>query len=130
MECAPCVRSCGWDDSSVRLAGSGNRLTSLSMSLPVGRRYAVAPAAALSRPRVSLSGMRPGEWVRLSIPYPTASFAAWRDNNVNNRLTPAATLADLDASAGDKYFYAAGVLHLKPVAQPGRDAAAVAVDPR
>ena len=118
------------DGVTLRLAGSGNRVTALSMSVLLGRRYRVATPAALVRPRVALTGVRPGETVRLALPYAGAAFAAWRDGDPSRRLTPAATLAELDASPGDRYHHAGGVLHLKLVVQPGRDAASVAVDPR
>jgi cell migration-inducing and hyaluronan-binding protein len=118
------------DAVAIRLAGSGNRTTALSMSVLLGRRYAVTLPAAVLRPRVTLSGARAGDAVRLALSYPSAAFTAWRDNDARLRLTAAASLAELDASAGDRYHHDGGVLHLKLVVQPGRESAAVSVDPR
>lgn len=118
------------DGASLALAGVGRQPASLSMSVPVGRRYTLAGPAALARPRVVVHGIRPGDWVRLSIPFAAAGLTAWRDYSTNSRLTAAATLAELDASAGDRYFLAEGTLHLKLVAQAGREYAAVYVDGR
>jgi cell migration-inducing and hyaluronan-binding protein len=118
------------DGVALALAGSGNRTTSISLSVPLARAYAAATATTLTRPRVTVWGVKPGEWVRVSLPFAATGVTAWRDYWTGNRVTAAASLAELDASAGDRYFLAGGVLHLKLVAQAGRDYAAVFVDPQ
>jgi cell migration-inducing and hyaluronan-binding protein len=117
------------DGTALALAGSGNALTSLNLSVPLARGYTLALAAPVTRPRVAVWGLKPGEWVRVSIPYAPATVAAWRDYWTGNKVTAVASLADLDASTtGDRYYHAGGVLHLKLVAQTGRDYAAIHVD--
>jgi cell migration-inducing and hyaluronan-binding protein len=118
------------DAVTLQLAGSGNQLAALSLSVPLGGRYLVAPPAALARPRIALTGLRPGEGVRVSIPFAGAAATVWRDHSTGDRLTAAASQAELEASTGDKYHLAGGVLHLKLVAKAGRDFAAVHADPR
>ncbi|NEQ19908.1 MAG: hypothetical protein F6K28_11210 [Microcoleus sp. SIO2G3] len=59
---------------------------------------------------------------------PGASLMA--DANSGYTLEQADTLAELDASLGDRYYLDGGTLHLKLVAAPGREYAAVYVDAR
>jgi hypothetical protein len=118
------------DGVSLTLVGVGNQPTSVSTSVPLGRAYTLASPAPLGRPRVVLRGLQPGEWARVALPFAAADLTAWRDYWTGNRVTAAASLAELDASAGDRYYLAGGVLHLKLVAQAGRDYAAVFVDAR
>ena len=118
------------DGVAVTLVGAGNNPASVTTSVPLGRRYVVAGPAPLSRPRVTLGGLRPGEWARVSLPFAGAALTAWRDYWTGSPVTAAASLAELDASAGDRYYLADGVLHLKLVAREGRDYAAVFADAR
>jgi hypothetical protein len=90
----------------------------------------VATPASVTRPRIALTGLTAGEGARLSIPFAAAAANVWRDYSATDRLTAAASLAELDASAGEKFHLAGGVLHLKLVAKAGRDYAAVHADPR
>jgi cell migration-inducing and hyaluronan-binding protein len=116
------------DGVALALAGSGNSPASLSLSVPLARGYALALAGPLTGPRIGLWNVRPGDWVRVSLPAPAGPVTAYRDYWSGNRVTPAASLAELDASAGDRYYLDGGVLHLKLVAQPGRDYATVHVE--
>ena len=117
------------DGTALALAGSGNALTSLNLSVPLARAYTLTLAAPVTRPRVVVWGLKPGEWARVSLPYAATTFTAWRDYWTGNRVTAVASLAELDASTtGDRYYHANGVLHLKLVAQAGRDYASVHVD--
>lgn len=118
------------DGAALALAGSGNVTTALNLSVPLARQYALALAGALTRPRVAVLGVKPGDWVRVSIPFPAAALTAWRDYSTSSVVRPVASLAELDASNGDRYYLAGGVLHLKLVVQAGRDYAWVAVDAR
>jgi cell migration-inducing and hyaluronan-binding protein len=118
------------DGVALQLAGSGNQLTALSLSVPLDRRYVVAPPAAVTRPRVALTGVPAGAGVRLSIPFAGAAATVWRDYATSDRLSAATSLAELDASAGEKFHLAGGVLHLKLVVKAGRDYAAVHADQR
>jgi cell migration-inducing and hyaluronan-binding protein len=116
------------DGVALALAGSGNSPASLNLSVPLGRGYALALASPLTRARLGLWNVGPGDWVRVSLPAPAAPFTAYRDYWTGNKVMPAASLAELEASVGDRYFLADGVLHLKLVAQPGRDYATVHLD--
>jgi hypothetical protein len=115
------------DGVSLALAGSGNSLASLRLSVPLARGYTVAMAGALTRPQIGLSGVKPGDWVRVSFPYAGSSVIVYRDYYTGNKVTAAATLADLASSNGDRYYLAGGVLNLKLVVMAGRDYATVHV---
>jgi len=117
------------DGAALALAGSGNSLTSLRLSVPLARGYTLALAGTLTQPRIGLSGVKPGDWVRVSMPYAGSSVTVYRDYYTGNKVTAAATLADLASSNGDKYFLAGGVLNLKLVVMAGRDYATVHVAP-
>ncbi|MEO8624547.1 MAG: hypothetical protein ABI625_25925, partial [bacterium] len=117
------------DGVALALAGSGNSLTSLRLSVPLARGYTVAMAGGLTQPRIGLSGVKPGDWVRVSVPYAGSSVIVYRDYYTGNKVTAAATLADLASSNGDKFYLAGGVLNLKLVVMAGRDYATVHVAP-
>jgi hypothetical protein len=98
-----------------------------------GRAYTVQYAGALPlRPKLYLNATLAGEWVRITLPYPQAAFRVIRDYNTSQPLPAAASLAELDASAGDRYFYDAGtgLIHLKMVTKSGRDWATAFVEPQ
>jgi hypothetical protein len=54
-----------------------------------------------------------------------------RDYNSSNPLPPAADLAELEASPGDRYWYdtGTGMLHVKLVTRSERDWATIHVEP-
>jgi hypothetical protein len=68
-------------------------------------------------------GLAATEFVRVAVPYPTGAVNVYRDYSTNRSIPAAASLAELDASTGDKFFYDAGtaMLHFKMMAQAGRD---------
>ena len=72
-----------------------------------------------------------GEWTRVTLPYPQAALKVTRDYNSSHPLPAAASLAELDASTGDRYWYDAGtgLLHLKMVTRAGWTSATVLVEP-
>ena len=72
-----------------------------------------------------------GEWVRVTLPYPQAALRVIRDFNSSQPLPPAADLAELEASTGDRYWYdsGTGMLHLKLVTQTDRNWAMILVEP-
>lgn len=104
--------------------------TSVYTSILTGKTYTVSYGG--SRPRKTRFELRYrslGDWVRLTVPVSSAPFV-YRDYNTSTRLTAAASLAELDASSGEKYFYdpSAGVVHIKlQVARSDRDWAVVDV---
>lgn len=117
------------DAVAVDLVGIGNdgaasmTGTDAHMNLPVGRRYRLAwpGGTAPSRPRLIFTRAQTGDWIRLEVPYPTGNVLVFRNFNRNAVVTAAASVAEVDASTGDRLFYdsAAGILHLKLQAQNG-----------
>jgi len=73
-----------------------------------------------------------GEWARVTLPYPQAALRVTRDYDTTQPLTAAASLAELDASTGDQYWYdtGTGLLHLKLVTRAGQTSATVLVEPQ
>lgn len=120
------------DGAAASYVGVPGQLWNVSASVVVGRRYAIGYGAGTPvRPQFYLNGLAQGEWVRVTVPYPGAAFRVHRDYNTSSPLPAAASLADLDAGAGDRYFYdvPSGLLHLKAMARPGRDWATLFVVP-
>ncbi len=105
----------------------------VSASVVPGRSYAVTYSTPLpSQPQVFATRLMPGEWVRVSIQYPLVPIAVYRDYDTSASIAAAASLAELDASTGDKYFHdpATGKLHLKASPKAGRDWASLFVVPK
>jgi hypothetical protein len=69
--------------------------------------------------------------VRITIPYPQAALRVIRDFNTSQPLPAAGSLAELESSTGDRYWYdtGTGLLHLKLMTRSGRTSATVAVEP-
>ena len=117
------------DGVSLALAGSGNALTTLQLSVPLARSYTLALASALTQPRIGLSGVKPGDWVRVSLPYAGSGVTIYRDYYTGNKVTAATSLTELAVSNGEKYYLAGGVLYLKVVVMAGKNYATVHVAP-
>lgn len=121
------------DAAAVTLVGVPGNPNTAYTSLVPGRAYTVQFAGATPlRPRLSLSRTLEGEWVRVTLPYPQAALRVTRDYNTSHPLAAAASLAALDASTGDQYWYDAGtgMLHLKLVTRTGATSATVLVEPQ
>jgi len=112
------------DAASLDLVGvPGNPDAAFASVIP-GRRYTVQYAGAVPQaPKLYLDNVGPGEWVRVTLPYPQAPSRIVRDYWAGNPVVAAADLASLDASAGDRYYYdaGAGLLHLKLMPMEDRD---------
>ena len=112
------------DAASLDLVGvPGNPDAAFASVIP-GRRYTVQYAGAVPQaPKLYLDNAGPGEWVRVTLPYPQAPSRIVRDYWAGNPVVAAADLASLDASAGDRYYYdaGAGLLHLKLMPMEDRD---------
>ncbi len=116
------------DGATALYVGSGNDPVQISMSLPVGMRFTVrSRAMTATRPQVFGNGLAAGDWVRVTLPYTRPTVKVHRDYNTTTSIAAAASLAELEASSGDRYFRdaAAGLIHLKVMAQSGRDWAAL-----
>lgn len=120
------------DAAALTLVGVPDHPSSAHASVAPGRAYTIQFAgSAPLRPWLSLNRTVEGEWVRLTLPYPQATFSVVRDYNSSNPLPPAADLAELEASPGDRYWYdtGTGMLHLKLVTRSERDWATIHVEP-
>lgn len=120
------------DAATVSLSGVPNNPLSAQISILNGRKYDITWSGATpSRPRITLQRAQVNDWVRLSLPYGTASFNVLRDFSATP-LPAAATLADLDASQGDRYFWDAAMqrLHVKVWVRTGRTSSTIQVVPR
>ncbi|MEP7176510.1 MAG: G8 domain-containing protein [Gemmatimonadales bacterium] len=121
------------DAATLGLVGVPTNPKSAYATVIAGRGYTLQFGGALPvQPTLTLNNVVEGEWVRLTLPYPQAAPRVVRDYNGSQPLTAAATLAELDASAGDRYWYdgATGLLHLKLVTRAGRTSATVLVQPQ
>jgi cell migration-inducing and hyaluronan-binding protein len=113
--------------------GVPNQPQTVSASLVPGRGYTIAFGAGLpDRPQFVMNRSVPGEWMRITAPYPGASFDVIRDGANNSPLPAAASLVELEAGSGDKYWYdaASGTLHLKLVTRAGRTSTTLTVVPK
>ena len=120
------------DGAATTYVGSGNDPVNIFAAIPVGRGYTVTPGGNPPlAPRVYATGMIAGEWIRLSIPYVGATVRVSRDYSTSVFMLQAASLAELDAGTGDKYYRdpGTGVVHLKLMPQLGRDYAVVYLTP-
>ena len=68
------------------------------------------PALVPSKPRLYWRDAAPGDNARIGFPWTNASVKVWRDYDSGHPLAAAASLSDLDASAGNVYFYDAGAV--------------------
>jgi cell surface hyaluronidase len=120
------------DAAALALVGVPNSPTRADASVIPGRGYTLQFSGTVPlHPRLTLNRTLEGEWARVTLPYPQAAFRVIRDYNTSQPLAHAADLAELDASAGDRYWYDAGtgMLHLKLVTRAGRTSTNVLVEP-
>jgi cell migration-inducing and hyaluronan-binding protein len=118
------------DAAATTFAGVPGAAWFVSASVVPGRGYSVAFQGPVpSSPQVFANELIATDWIRVSFPYPTGAINVYRDYNTSASIAAAATLAELDGSTGDKYFYDAGpgVLHLKAMAKSNRTWAALFV---
>jgi cell migration-inducing and hyaluronan-binding protein len=121
------------DAASLALVGVPNSPTRADASVIPGRGYTLQfTGTAPLHPRLTLNRTREGEWARVTLPYPQGTFRVIRDYNSSQPLAHAADLAELEASAGDRYWYdtGTGMLHLKLVTRGGRTSTNVLVEPQ
>jgi cell migration-inducing and hyaluronan-binding protein len=121
------------DAAALTLVGIPDNPNNTFATVVPGRGYTVQyTGAAPLRPRISLSRTLEGEGVRVTLPYPQATFRVVRDFNASQPLPAAADLADLDASSGDRYWFdgGTGLLYLKLVTRTGRTSATLQVEPQ
>jgi cell surface hyaluronidase len=119
------------DNVTANMSGSGGSLTSINMSLISGRRYSLQPTLVPAKPRVYWRDASPGDNARISFPWSNASVKVWRDFDSGHPISPAASLAELDASAGNVYFYDAANqrMYVKLVVQANKNFSTIFIDP-
>ena len=120
------------DAVALDLSGTGNGTDHAALSVLPARGYAVTWSAATpAQPRFYLDNAQAGDAVTVSLPYAAAPSQVIRDYWAGNPMSAAGSLAELLASAGDKFFYdgATGRLHLKLVVMADRDWATLFVKP-
>jgi cell surface hyaluronidase len=120
------------DGATGQFVGVPSQPSQVSASVVSGRRYDVTFAGGPpSQPQLYAYGLSASDFVRVSLPCPSASIDVVRDYNSSHPIAPAANLAALDAGSGGYYYDAgSGLLHLKLMAQSGRDWATLFVVPR
>ena len=112
------------DAVALALTGTGNETAHAAMSAIPGRSYTIQwTGATPASPRFYLNSAAAGEALYLTFPYPAVPSKIQRDYYDGNPVTAAASLAELNASSGDRFYYdaGAGTLSLKLVAMSGRD---------
>ena len=87
---------------------------------------------AIAQPRLTVRELASGDWVRVGVPVASASFAVTRDDDATHALAAVGSLAELDASAGDRYYVdtAAGLVWVKAIAVAGRTDVTFRIDPQ
>lgn len=95
-----------------------------------GRSYSVAFGnSSPAHLRIHLQNRKPGDTLKLALPYnanPSIYGDWWVDNR--NRMGAAASMAELDSSTGNKYFYSGGTLYLKFVIKNVADRDSATID--
>ncbi|MHB1327028.1 MAG: G8 domain-containing protein [Gemmatimonadales bacterium] len=120
------------DGATTGYVGVPGQAYNVSATVPASRSYRVVYRTALpTKPQFYVNGLVQGDWVRLTLPYQGTGIKVYRDYSTTATIPAAATLAELDASSGDRYFHdvGAGMLHLKAMARQGRDWATLFVTP-
>ena len=113
------------------MAVSGGALTSINMSLLSGRKYTLQPALVPSKPRLYWRDAAPGDNARIGFPWTNASVKVWRDYDSGHPIAVAASLADLDASTGNVYYFdaAGSMMYVKLQVQTNRNYSTIFIDP-
>jgi hypothetical protein len=122
------------DDNVVSaMVGVPNDTMRVTMNLPVARSYTLATRnVRLSKPRVTVSRVAAGDWIGLFVPYAPTTFIVYRDGDSAHPFTAAASRADVDAGAGDRYWRdpSSGTIYVKAVPRTGRTDVSIYLEPR
>jgi cell migration-inducing and hyaluronan-binding protein len=120
------------DGASLGLSGiPGNMQYGYFSGLPGGRYTMQWGAGTPTNPKLYLNSGLAGDVARVTMPYATAPGKVVRDYDSGHPLPAAASLAELESSTGNRYYYdaTAQLLHLKLVVQSGRDWGTLFVQP-
>jgi cell migration-inducing and hyaluronan-binding protein len=79
--------------------------------------------------QLRLEEVKAGDWILVSLPYPTSNVFLYRDYWIDprNLLEPVTSLGELQGSTGGSYYYDGSTLFLKLYVQKGRNYAVVDV---
>jgi len=120
------------DGVSVALNGVPNNPKSAAISVLPGRGYAVEwNGVPPTRPRITLQRAHEGDMVMLSFPYDGGPVRVVRDFAPNQPLPLAASLGEVEAGQGDRYWRdpATGRVHVRIVVRTGRTSSTIQVIP-
>ena len=121
------------DDNVVGQHGGQRRLAHVDQHVAAERPQVHAAADAWCRPSRACTGAtrRPGDNARISFPWTVASVKVWRDYDSGHPIAAAASLAALDASTGNVYFYdaASSTMYVKLVVQATKNYSTIFIDP-
>ena len=100
----------------------GNPNKNFQGTLIANRAYTIGMNNSSNHLRLHFRNRAAGEWVRVSLPW-TGTVFTYRDwwIDARNTLAAASSLADLEASTGNKYWLEGGTLHLKMQIQANAD---------
>ncbi len=70
---------------------------------------------------ISIEFGRAGEWLRLALPYRARRLEIYRNGDDSQLLMRASSLAELDASQGEKYYTDGQFLYIKVAVQEGEE---------
>ncbi|MES2307163.1 MAG: G8 domain-containing protein [Gemmatimonadota bacterium] len=94
------------DGPQVALVGVPGNPKSAQISILPGREYEITwGVVAPPKPRIVLQRADVGEWIRVTFVYPGTTFKVIRDGATGSPLPLALSLAEIDASQGDKYYF-------------------------
>lgn len=94
------------DGPQVTLVGIPGNPKSASMSILPGRTYDIVwGGQAPPQPRITLQRADQNEWIRVTFVYPSAAFKVIRDFATGTPIPAAASIAEVDAATGDRYFF-------------------------
>ncbi len=119
------------DAQALTLVGVPDLRTTATTTVVPNRGYTVAwgTPSIPPRPRFYLNRGVPGEYLRVSVPWPAGNTQVVRDYNSNNPMAASPDLASLDAGTGGWYYDAgSSTLHLKLQVQADRDYATLFVE--
>lgn len=113
-------------DDAVALAitGTGNQTAHGALSAIPGRGYSVGWSGSTPvKPRFYINSAQAGDVFYVTLPYASAPTKVQRDYYDGHPVDPVASVSELNASNGTKYYYdaAAGKLYLKMVVMTDRD---------
>ena len=117
------------DAVTVTLVGVPGNPASAQISILSGRSYAINwNGPTPTKPHITLQTASVNDWVRVSFPFAATSFTVLRDFSAT-ALPAATSLADLDASQGDRYYWDAttGRIYAKIWVRSGRASSTIQV---